>query len=113
MRCARIRSIREFDDAYTAPHHGFQDAADYYQRASAMRVIDKISIPTLIITAADDPFVPPGPFKEPAVTRNRNITLKLTPHGGHCGFVEEPRADTTATGRSGRSFASWHRTVAL
>lgn len=85
----RIRSIREFDEAYTAPHHGFRDAADYYHRASAMRVIDKISIPALIITAADDPFVPPGPFKEPAVVNNRNITVKLPPHGGHCGFVEE------------------------
>ena len=60
---------------YTAPFHGFQDAADYYQRASAMRVIDKISIPTLIITAADDPFVPPGPFTDPVIARNRNITL--------------------------------------
>ena len=77
-----IRSICEFDDAYTAPFHGFRDAADYYHRASAMRVIDKISIPTLIITAADDLLVPPGPFKDPAVSRNRNIRLKLTPHGG-------------------------------
>ncbi len=85
----RIRSIREFDDAYTAPHHGFRDAADYYHRASAMRVIDTISIPTLIITAADDPFVPSGPFKEAAVVNNRNITVRLTPCGGHCGFVEE------------------------
>jgi predicted alpha/beta-fold hydrolase len=57
-----------------------------------MRVIDKISIPALIVTAADDPFVPPGPFKEPVVLRNRNITLKLTPHGGHCGFIEESAA---------------------
>ena len=89
---SRIGSIREFDDAYTAPFHGFRDAADYYHRASAMRVVDKISIPTLIITAANDPFVPPGPFKDPALTRNRNITLKLTPHGGHCGFVERPSA---------------------
>ena len=88
----QIRSIRQFDDAYTAPFHGFRDAADYYHRASAMRVIGNISIPTLIITAADDPFVPPGPFTEPAVTRNRNITLAMTPHGGHCGFVEESRA---------------------
>jgi predicted alpha/beta-fold hydrolase len=85
----RIRSIREFDEAYTAPHHGFRGAEDYYHRASAVRVIDKISVPTLIITAADDPFVPPGPFKEPAVLRNRHITVKLTPEGGHCGFVEE------------------------
>jgi predicted alpha/beta-fold hydrolase len=87
----RIRSIRDFDNAYTAPFHGFTDAADYYQRASAMRVIDKISVPTLVITAADDPFVPPGPFKEPVVARNPKITLKITEHGGHCGFVEESR----------------------
>jgi len=86
-----IRSIREFDDAYTAPFHDFRDAADYYHRASAMRVVDKIGVPTLIITAADDPFVPPGPFTDRAVVRNRNITLKLTDHGGHCGFVEESR----------------------
>ncbi len=92
MRSHGSHRSGEFDDAYTAPFHGFQDAADYYQRASAMRVIDKISIPTLIITAADDPFVPPGPFKDPVIARNRNITLKLTPHGGHCGFVEESRA---------------------
>jgi hypothetical protein len=89
---ARIRSIREFDEAYTAPHHGFRDAADYYHRASAMRVIDKISIPTLIITAANDPFVPPGPFRERAVASNRHITVKLTEYGGHCGFVEEAKA---------------------
>ena len=88
---ARVRSIRQFDDAYTAPFHGFRDSADYYDRASAMRVIDKISVPALIITAADDPFVPPGPFREPVVSRNRRITLKLTQHGGHCGFIEEPR----------------------
>ena len=54
-----------------------------------MRVIDRIGVPTLIITAADDPFVPPGPFREPAVVSNRNITSRITPHGGHCGFVEE------------------------
>ena len=58
-----------------------------------MRVIDQISIPTLIITAADDPFVPPGPFSDPAVVRNPNITVKLTEHGGHCGFIEESTAD--------------------
>jgi predicted alpha/beta-fold hydrolase len=85
-----IRSIRAFDEAYTAPFHGFRDAADYYHRASAMRVVDRITVPTLVISAADDPFVPPGPFKEPMVIRNRNITVKLTEHGGHCGFIEEP-----------------------
>jgi predicted alpha/beta-fold hydrolase len=90
---SRIRTIREFDDAYTAPFHGFLGAADYYHRASAMRVIDKITVPTLIITADDDPFVPSGPFRDPAVTGNKNITVLVTPHGGHCGFIEEPNGD--------------------
>jgi predicted alpha/beta-fold hydrolase len=54
-----------------------------------MRVIDKIAVPTLIITAADDPFVPPAPFREPAVTHNQHVTVVVTPQGGHCGFVEK------------------------
>ena len=52
----------QFDEAYTAPHHGFRDATDYYHRASALRVIDRIRVPALIITAEDDPFVPHEPF---------------------------------------------------
>ncbi|MBA3950106.1 MAG: alpha/beta fold hydrolase, partial [Acidobacteria bacterium] len=55
---ARTRTIRGFDDTYTAPHHGFGDAANYYYQASALRVAGNIRIPALIITAADDPFVP-------------------------------------------------------
>ncbi|HYU79035.1 MAG TPA: alpha/beta fold hydrolase [Vicinamibacterales bacterium] len=85
----RIRTIRAFDDWYTAPHHGFADAADYYHRASAMRVIDRIRIPALIITAGDDPFVPVEPFKDPRIVRNPHITTIVTTHGGHCGFVAE------------------------
>jgi hypothetical protein len=85
----KIWSIRAFDDRYTAPHHGFKDAADYYHRASAMRVIDRVAIPTLIVTAEDDPFVPPEPFRDPRVTGNPNITTLITSHGGHCGFVSD------------------------
>ena len=87
-----VRTIRAFDEAFTAPHHGFRDAADYYHRASAMRVIDRIRIPALVITAEDDPFVPAGPFRDPAVTANPNLTVVVTPHGGHCAFLE--RAET-------------------
>ena len=86
-RLAAIRTVREFDDAYTAPYFGFLDAEDYYHRASAMRVIDRIRVPTLIITAEDDPFVPSQPFHDPKVTGNPNITLHICAHGGHCGFV--------------------------
>ena len=92
---AAIRSIRQFDEAYTAPHHGFAGAADYYYRASALRVIDQIAVPTLILTAANDPFVPPEPFRDPAVTANPHITAVVTNDGGHCAFVErtEPGYD--------------------
>jgi uncharacterized protein len=86
-RLAAIRTVREFDDAYTAPYFGFADAEDYYHRASAMRVIDRVRVPTLIITAEDDPFVPSPPFHDPKVTGNPSITLHICRHGGHCGFV--------------------------
>jgi predicted alpha/beta-fold hydrolase len=84
----RVWTVRGFDEAYTAPHHGFRDAADYYHRASALRVIDRIRIPALIITAEDDPFVPTTPFRAPEVAGNPNITLVITAHGGHCAFLE-------------------------
>jgi uncharacterized protein len=84
----KVRTVRQFDEAFTAPHHGFRDAADYYYRASAMRVIDRIRVPALILTAEDDPFVPTAPFREPAVATNPNITVVITPSGGHCAYVE-------------------------
>jgi predicted alpha/beta-fold hydrolase len=86
-KLASIRTVRDFDEAYTAPHFGFADAEDYYHRASAMRVIDRIRVPALVISAEDDPFVPSAPFRLPKVTGNPNITVVLCEHGGHCGFV--------------------------
>ena len=87
----KIWSIRAFDDRYTAPHHGYNGADDYYHRASAMRVIDRVARPALILSAADDPFVPPHIFDAPAVRNNPHITTVITPHGGHCAFVETAR----------------------
>jgi predicted alpha/beta-fold hydrolase len=89
-RLPRIWTVRSFDETYTAPHFGFASAADYYHRASALRVIDRIRVPALIVTAMDDPFVPPEPFADRALTSNPNVTLVLTRHGGHCGFITEP-----------------------
>jgi predicted alpha/beta-fold hydrolase len=85
----KVWSIRTFDDRYTAPHHGYHGAADYYHRASAMRVIDRVARPALILSAADDPFVPPHIFEAPAVRNNPHITTVVTSHGGHCAFVED------------------------
>lgn len=89
----KVWSIREFDERYTAPHHGFDGASDYYHRASAMRVIDRVAIPALIVTAEDDPFVPPEPFRDPRVVGNPYITTIITRHGGHCGFIGERGID--------------------
>lgn len=89
----RVWSIRAFDNRYTAPHHGFPDAATYYDRASALRVIHQVARPTFILSAADDPFVPPEMFREAAVAANPHIETLITPHGGHCAFVETPDGD--------------------
>jgi predicted alpha/beta-fold hydrolase len=90
-RLAEVRTVRQFDEYFTAPHFGFHGASDYYRRASAMRVVDRIRLPALVITAEDDPFVPIGPFRDPRVTSNPHITLIVTTHGGHCGFVADAR----------------------
>jgi len=86
-RLNAVKTVRQFDDTFTAPYFGFRNAEDYYRRASAMRVIDRIAVPALIITAEDDPFVPSQPFGDPKVTSNPHIELHLCKHGGHCGFV--------------------------
>jgi predicted alpha/beta-fold hydrolase len=86
-RLDAIRTVRQFDAAFTAPHFGFASAEDYYHRASAMRVIDRIRVPALVITAEDDPFVPTQPFRDPRLTGNPNVTVVVTRHGGHCGFL--------------------------
>ena len=99
----RIWSIRGFDDVYTAPHHGFAGASDYYYKASALRVMDRIRIPALILTAEDDPFVPPGQFRPPDLPANPPVIVRIDPHGGHCGFV----------GNSGGDGAYWAEETAV
>lgn len=90
----RIRTVRQFDEEYTAPFFGFRDAADYYHRAAALRVVDRIAVPALIISAADDPFVPFDSFQQREVVSNPHITLGLTRHGGHCAFVSASNGST-------------------
>jgi predicted alpha/beta-fold hydrolase len=103
-------TVRQFDEAYTAPHHGFQDAADYYHRASALRVVDRIGVPALILATEDDPFVPPAPFRSPAIAGNANITVAITPHGGHCAYLERATGEYDGywAEREILRFASFH-----
>ena len=82
-----VHSVREFDDRFTAPHSGYGNAANYYHRASALRVTKRISLPTLILIAEDDPFIPFESFRNTALTQNSNLILLTPPHGGHAGFI--------------------------
>ena len=95
-RLSSIRSLRAFDDAYTAPHGGFLNAADYYERVGARHVLEQIAVPTLILTAQDDPFIPYGIFDTPALRRNASIHFVAPRHGGHCGFLQRPHAEEDA-----------------
>jgi predicted alpha/beta-fold hydrolase len=84
---ARVRSVREFDDVITAKYCGFRNAADYYERSSALRVASEIRVPTLIVTAQDDPFVPFATFSDPAVAKNPHVHILAPERGGHCAFI--------------------------
>jgi len=82
-----IRTVRQFDDAITAPHFGFRDAQDYYQHSSASNVVPNIRVPTLVLTAQDDPFIPCAPFLSCGIPQNSAITFEAPARGGHCAFL--------------------------
>ena len=83
----RARTLRAFDDVVTAPLHGFADEVDYWRRASCGPYLARVRRPTLLISAIDDPFVPPSALPDPAALPP-NVVLELTERGGHVGFVE-------------------------
>jgi uncharacterized protein len=82
-----VRSIRQYDDAYIAPAFGFRDVDDYYAKASSVPYIKRIRIPTLIIHAQDDPFVPFEPLRNPSITENPHVLLLAPERGGHVAFI--------------------------
>ena len=86
----RFASIREFDDKITAHYEGFTGAADYYHRASAAQVADKIRVPTLVINAKDDPFIRLLPDTRTKLANNPAVRLVETTRGGHCAFLADP-----------------------
>lgn len=90
MPARRPRTIREWDHVVTARYSGFTGADDYYHRAAAARVVDRITVPTLIIHAQDDPFIRLLPETRAKMLANPHITLLETEHGGHCAFLAQP-----------------------
>jgi uncharacterized protein len=83
----KIRGFREFDDRYTAPLHGFRDAEDYWARCSARFFLAPIRRPTLLLSAADDPFLAPECFPREIAGSHEWLHLEVPAHGGHVGFA--------------------------
>jgi hypothetical protein len=78
-------NMTDFDNLFTAPINGFADAFDYYRKASAHPVVPEIRVPTLIITARDDPFIVVEPFEN--LPRGGKLDVRILDHGGHVGFI--------------------------
>lgn len=85
----RIRTMRDFDDAVTAPLHGFTDAMDYWRRASSKPWLASITLPTLVLNAKNDPIVPAASLPSPADV-SREVLLEQPDEGGHVGFLRGP-----------------------
>jgi len=79
----RARTLFEVDDRFTAPHHGFGRAADYYREVSALSRLSAITVPTALLHGVDDPFIPPDPYHR---VRGRAVRVGLAVGGGHLGF---------------------------
>jgi predicted alpha/beta-fold hydrolase len=92
-RLRGVATLREFDDKITAYYCGFQGASDYYERSAAANVVDRISVPTLILHAANDPFIRILPETRQKILSNPNIAFVETKDGGHCSFLAKPDGD--------------------
>ena len=88
-----VRTIEQFDDRYVAPPFGFANADDYYAKASSLPLIGRIRIPTLIIHAQDDPFIPFAPLRDPSIGANPYVLLIATERGGHVAFISDDSLD--------------------
>ena len=98
-RLRGVRTLRAFDDRITAYYCGFTGADDYYARAAAANVVDRIAVPTLILHAANDPFIRIRHETLERIARNPYITYLETEDGGHCAFLGDRNGDPVDDGR--------------
>lgn len=89
----RIQRLREFDDHFTGPMHGFRDAVDYYTQCSSIRFLDQIKVPALVVNALNDPFLAPDCFPEQTYRGHAFVQVEVPRRGGHVGFRLQGRSD--------------------
>lgn len=82
-----VKSIRTFDDYYTAPLNGFKNSEDYYIKSSSLQFLSRIKIPALILNANDDPLLDEYCYPIEIVKKNKFLHLEITEYGGHLGFI--------------------------
>jgi predicted alpha/beta-fold hydrolase len=92
-RLRGVTTLRDFDDKVTAYYCGFTGAVDYYARAAAANVIDRIAVPAFILNAANDPFIRILPETRKKILANPHITFLETADGGHCSYLARPDGD--------------------
>lgn len=85
----RVRTLWDFDDVVTAPVHGFRDALDYYTKSSSIQFLHAIRVPTLLLSARDDPFLPPDVLDavQSIASENPALQIEFVRRGGHVGFI--------------------------
>ncbi|MET0218026.1 MAG: hydrolase [Burkholderiales bacterium] len=88
-RLVRARTMRQFDDAFTAPVHGFRNTDDYWSRASSKPWLARIEVPTLVLNARNDPFLPESALPK-SDDVSPHVVLEFPEEGGHAGFVSGP-----------------------
>jgi predicted alpha/beta-fold hydrolase len=88
-KIARLRTLEDFDNVITGPLHGFLDAQDYYRKSSSLPWLERIRINTLLLSAVDDPMLPPEVLDEvrDVARRNPHLHLEFVERGGHAGFI--------------------------
>jgi predicted alpha/beta-fold hydrolase len=92
---SRITTFHEFDRRFTAPFHGFKSVQEYWSASSSLRFLPTISIPTLALSALDDPFLSPSCYPYQIARTHPWIHLETPQHGGHVGFWDTPHLGNT------------------
>lgn len=86
-RLDSVKTLKQFDEEFTAPLHGFRSADDYYHRSSSLQFLHNISLPTLLLSSSDDPFLAPECYPFEIASGHEWLHLETPRHGGHVGFV--------------------------
>lgn len=106
-----IRTFHEFDSRFTAPLHGFASVEEYWERSSSLQFLPSITIPTLLVTAKDDPFLSPECLPLDIARARENIFLEAPGCGGHVGFIDSLKLAETWLDRRVVTFLNRYRTL--